>query len=44
MDVEPQILRHLARDVQSTTRVIDEYCSEYKDIFKEVKCLNSKGH
>jgi SRSO17 transposase len=37
MDVELQILKHLARDPQSTTRVIDEYCKEYKDIFKEVR-------
>jgi SRSO17 transposase len=37
MDVELQILKHLARDAQSTTRVIDEYCAEYKDLFKEVR-------
>ena len=37
MDVELQILKHQARDAQSTTRVIDEYCAEYKDIFKEVR-------
>ena len=37
MDVELQVLKHLARDAQSTTRVIDEYCAEYKDIFKEVR-------
>ena len=36
MDVELQVLKHLARDAQSTTRVIDEYCLEYKHIFKEV--------
>lgn len=27
----------MARDAQSTTRAIDEYCAEYKDIFKEVR-------
>lgn len=37
MDVELQVLKHLARDAQSTTRLIDEYCGEYKDIFKEVR-------
>ena len=37
MNVELQILKQLARDAQSTTRVIDEYCLEYKDIFKEVR-------
>ena len=37
MDVELQVLKHLARDAQSTTRVSDEYCAEYKDIFKEVR-------
>lgn len=37
MDVELQVLKHLARDAQLTTRVIDEYCAEYKDIFKEVR-------
>jgi len=37
MNVELQVLKHLARDAQSTTRVIDEYCGEYKDLFKEVR-------
>jgi len=37
MDVELQVLKHLARDAQSTTRVIDEYCAKYTDISKEVK-------
>jgi len=37
MDVELQVLKHLARDAQSTTRAIDEYCAEYTDIFKEVR-------
>ncbi len=37
MDVELEIRQHLARDAQSTTRVIDEYCAEYKEIFKEVR-------
>ena len=35
MDVELQILRHLARDAHPTVAVIDEYCAEYKDLFKE---------
>ncbi len=37
MDVELQILKHLPRDAQPTVAVIDEYCSEYRDIFKEVR-------
>ena len=37
MDVELQVLKHLARDAQSTTRVIDEYCAKYKKIFKEIR-------
>lgn len=37
MDVELQILRHLARDAHPTAPVIDEYCAEYKDLFKEVR-------
>ncbi len=37
MDVELQILKHLARDAQPTVTVIDEYCAEYKDLFKEVR-------
>jgi SRSO17 transposase len=37
MDVELQVLKHLARYAQSTTIVIDEHCAEYKDIFKEVR-------
>jgi hypothetical protein len=37
MDVELQILKHLARDAHPTVAVIDEYCEEYKDLFKEVR-------
>jgi SRSO17 transposase len=37
MDVELQILKHLARDAQPTVAIIDEYCAEYKDLFKEVR-------
>ena len=37
MDVELQILKHLARDAHSTVCVIDEYCSYFKDLFKEVR-------
>lgn len=43
MDVELQILRHLARDAQPTVAVIDEYCAEYKDLFKEVRNYGSIG-
>lgn len=37
MDVELQILKHLARDAHPTVAVIDEYCAEYRDLFKEVR-------
>ena len=37
MDVELQILKHLPRDAQPTVALIDEYCAEYKDLFKEVR-------
>jgi len=37
MDVELQILKHLARDAHPTVAVIDEYCAQYKDLFKEVR-------
>ena len=37
MDVELQILKHLARDAHPTIAIIDEYCAEYKDLFKEVR-------
>nr|MDZ8284767.1 hypothetical protein [Nostoc sp. ChiSLP01] len=34
MDVELQILKHLARDAHPTVAIVDEYCVEYKDLFK----------
>ena len=37
MDVELQILKHLARDAHSTAPMIDDYCVEYKNLFKEVR-------
>jgi SRSO17 transposase len=37
MDVELQILKHLARDAQPTVAIIDEYCAQYKELFKEVR-------
>jgi SRSO17 transposase len=37
MDVELQILKHLARDAQPTVSFIDEYCEGYKDLFPEVR-------
>ena len=37
MDVELQILKHLPRDAQPTVTLIDEYCAEYRDLFKEVR-------
>ncbi|WDD36646.1 hypothetical protein PQG02_36665 (plasmid) [Nostoc sp. UHCC 0926] len=32
MDVELQILKHLARDAHPTVAIVDEYCAEYKDL------------
>ncbi len=37
MDVELQILKHLPRDAHPTVAIVDEYCAEYKDLFKEVR-------
>jgi SRSO17 transposase len=37
MNVELQILKHLARDAQPTIGFVDEYCAEYQDLFKKVK-------
>ena len=37
MDVELQILKHLARDAHPTVAIVDEYCAEYKNLFKEVR-------
>ncbi|OUL34999.1 IS701 family transposase, partial [Nostoc sp. T09] len=37
MDVELQILKHLARDPHPTVAIIDEYCAEYKELFQEVR-------
>jgi SRSO17 transposase len=37
MDVELQILKHLARDAQPTVSFIDKYCIYYKDLFPEVR-------
>ena len=37
IDVKLQIRKHLARDAHPTVAIIDEYCAEYKDLFKEVR-------
>jgi SRSO17 transposase len=37
MDVELQILKHLPREAQPTVAFIDDYCAEYKNLFKEVR-------
>ena len=37
MDVELQILKHLPRDRHPKVAIIDAYCTEYKDLFKEVR-------
>ena len=37
MDVELQILKHLGTDAHRTIAIIDQYCAEYKDLFKEVR-------
>lgn len=35
MEVELQIMKHLARDAHPTVGIIDEYCAEYKDFLKK---------
>ncbi len=37
MDVELQVLKHLARDDTPTVPFIDRYCEGYKDLFPEVR-------
>ena len=37
MDVELQTLKHVAREAHPTVAIVDEYCAEYKDLFKEVR-------
>ena len=37
MDVELQILKHLKRDARPTVSVIDQYCSDYNDLFSDVR-------
>ncbi len=37
MEVELQVLKHLAREAHPTVAIIDEYCASYKDLFKEVR-------
>ena len=37
MDVELQFLQYLTRDAHPTIAIIDEYCAEYKELFKEVR-------
>ncbi|YAG09507.1 hypothetical protein NSTC731_05875 [Nostoc sp. DSM 114167] len=34
MDVELQIIKHLARYTHPIVAIINEYCTEYKDLFK----------
>jgi SRSO17 transposase len=37
MDVELQILKHLPRNSHPTVTIIDTYCAEYRELFKEVR-------
>ena len=37
MDVELQILKHLPINVHLTVAIIDTYCAEYRQLFKEVR-------
>jgi SRSO17 transposase len=37
MDNELQILKHLPRDAHPTVAIVDEYCAQYKDLFKEIR-------
>jgi SRSO17 transposase len=37
MDVELQVIKHLARDAQKTIPLVDEYCRDYRVLFPEVR-------
>jgi len=37
MDVALQIRKHLPRDPEPTLAVVDDYCSNYQDLFKDVR-------
>lgn len=37
MDVELQILKHLARDAHPTVAIVDEYCAEYKGAIRSLE-------
>ena len=37
MDIELQVIKHLARDAQATVPVVDQYCQQYKQLFPEVR-------
>jgi hypothetical protein len=43
MDVELQILKHLPRDAHPTVAITDGYCTEYKDLFKEVRIMSASN-
>jgi SRSO17 transposase len=37
MDVALQIRKHLPREPEPTLAVVDDYCSNYQDLFKDVR-------
>ena len=37
MDVGSQILKYFAIDAHPTVAIVDEYCAEYQDLFKEIR-------
>lgn len=37
MDVALQVRKHLPRDPESTVSIIDQYCSNYQDLFQDVR-------
>ena len=37
MDNELQSLKHLPRDPHPTVAIIDTYCAEYRELFKELR-------
>lgn len=44
MNVVLQILNHLARDAHPKVAIIDEYCVEYRDLFKKVRNSECNKH
>jgi len=37
MDVAPQVHKHLFRDPEPTVSIVDQCCTDYEDLFQDVK-------